>query len=196
MWIRIDHTTQKIGDSVGFRWFGRGGGLELETLEGLLVSPGLDGEIGLGVEADAEDNDGEEASYVAGQLPVLPLARLARWQWRSVEEVSLRPLLVPRARPPARSCGGCATTDTQGSHQALAEHAGGAAYGHAWLVFFRLRFCLRTDGRTLTERRGTAREWGMLWLFVFVYRKYILALTSTNFFYLHHQFFLKCHFNT
>lgn len=137
MWIRIDRTTQKIGDSVGFRGFGRGG-FELEALEGLLVSPGLDGEIGLGVEADAEDDDGEEAGDVAGKLPVLPLARLPRWQWRSVEEVSLRPLLVPRARPPAGSCRGCTATGTQGSHQALAEHAGGAAERHAWLVFFGL----------------------------------------------------------
>ena len=47
------------------RSFRFGGGndlvlLGLETLEGLLVGPGLDGEIGRGVEADAEDDNGEE----------------------------------------------------------------------------------------------------------------------------------------
>uniref|UniRef100_J3MU93 Uncharacterized protein n=1 Tax=Oryza brachyantha TaxID=4533 RepID=J3MU93_ORYBR len=50
--------------------------LLLEALEGLLVRPGLEGEVGLGVEADAEDDDGEEGGDVAGQLPVLPLPRL------------------------------------------------------------------------------------------------------------------------
>jgi hypothetical protein len=132
------------------------------------MSPGLDGEIGLGVEADAEDNDGEEAGDVAGQLPVLPLARLARWQWRSVEEVSLRPLLVPRARPPARSCGGCAATDTQGSYQALAEHAGGVAYGHAWLVFFRLLGFARglTDSHQMERHNERGRNVVALFLFI------------------------------
>ena len=48
----------------------------LKALERLLVRPGLDCEVELGVEADTEDDDGEEGGEVAGQLPVLPLPRL------------------------------------------------------------------------------------------------------------------------
>lgn len=81
---------------------GVGGGelLLLEALERLLVRPGLDGEVGLGVEANAEDDDGKEGGDVAGQLPVLPLARFPRRRRRPVEEVPLGALLVPRGRPP------------------------------------------------------------------------------------------------
>jgi hypothetical protein len=50
--------------------------LLLEALERLLVCPGLEGEVGLGVEPDSENDDGEEGGDVVGQLPVLPLARL------------------------------------------------------------------------------------------------------------------------
>jgi hypothetical protein len=64
------------------------------------VRPGLDGEVGLGVEPDAEDDDGEEGGDVAGQLPVLPLARLPGRRRRPVEEVPLGLLLAPRGRPP------------------------------------------------------------------------------------------------
>lgn len=85
-------------------------GLHLEALESFLVGPGLDGEIGLGVEADAEDHDGEEAGDVAGELPVLPLARLPRRRWSPVEEVTLGPLLVARAAPPALSSSSGATS--------------------------------------------------------------------------------------
>jgi hypothetical protein len=63
------------------------------------VCPGLEGEVGLGVEPDSEDDDGEEGGDVAGQLPVLPLARLPGRQRRPVEEVPLGPLLVPWRRP-------------------------------------------------------------------------------------------------
>ena len=43
------------------------------------MGPGLDGEIGLGVESDTEDDDGEEAGDVARQLPVFPFSRLTIW---------------------------------------------------------------------------------------------------------------------
>lgn len=68
------------------------------------MGPGLDGEIGLGVESDTEDDDGEEAGDVARQLPVFPFPRLTRWWWGPVEEVALGFLLVTRAAPPARPC--------------------------------------------------------------------------------------------
>lgn len=77
-----------------------GGFLLLEALEGLLVGPGLESEVGLGVEADAKDDDGEEGGDVAGKLPVLPLPRLPRGGWQPIEDVPLGPLLRPRARPP------------------------------------------------------------------------------------------------
>jgi hypothetical protein len=63
------------------------------------VRPGLEGEVGLGVEPDAEDDDGEEGGDVAGQLPVLPLTRLPGRQRRPVEEEPLGLLLVPQRRP-------------------------------------------------------------------------------------------------
>jgi len=63
------------------------------------VSPSLEGEIRLSTEADTEDDNGEEAGDVAGQFPVLPLPRLARWWRGSVQEVAVRPLLVTWARP-------------------------------------------------------------------------------------------------
>lgn len=69
------------------------------------MGPGLDGEIGLSVEADAKDNDGEEAGDVARELPVLPFSSLAWGQRGPVEEVTFRLLLVARAGPPARTCG-------------------------------------------------------------------------------------------
>jgi hypothetical protein len=82
------------------------------------VRPGLDREVGLGVEADAEDDDGEEGSDVTGKLPVLPLPRLPRRRRRAVEEVPLGPILVPRRRPPPRALAAAA---------AAAAHAGGGA---------------------------------------------------------------------
>lgn len=87
-----------LGHGVGG---GRGELLLLEALERLLVRPGLEGEVGLGVEPDAEDDDGEEGGDVAGELPVLPLARLARRRRRAVHRVPLGPHLVAGRRPPA-----------------------------------------------------------------------------------------------
>lgn len=49
------------------------------------MGPGFDGQIGLGVEPNTEDHDGEEAGDVAGEFPVFPLARLARWRGCTVE---------------------------------------------------------------------------------------------------------------
>lgn len=70
------------------------------------MGPSLDGEIRLGIEADAEDDDCEEAGDIAGQFPVFPFAGLARWWWGPVEEVTLGVLLVARTGPAARtSCG-------------------------------------------------------------------------------------------
>lgn len=67
------------------------------------MGPGLDGEIGLGAEADAEDDDGEEPGDVVGELPVLPPPRVTRRRRRACEGVAVRALLGPRARPSARS---------------------------------------------------------------------------------------------
>lgn len=92
------------------------------------MGPGFDGEIGLGVEAHAEDDDGEEAGDVAGELPVLPLAGLARGRRRPVEEVTLGPFFVARARPPARP-GLRAAAGAEGLLQPPTERGGGAAQG-------------------------------------------------------------------
>lgn len=79
--------------------------LDLEAFEGLLVGPGLDGEIGFGIESDAENDDGEEAGDVAREFPILPFSRLAR-RWRGpVEEVTFWLFLVARTRPAARTGG-------------------------------------------------------------------------------------------
>lgn len=67
------------------------------------MSPRFEGQVGLGIEAYAKDDDGEEAGDVAGQLPVLPLPRLPRWWWSAVEEVAVRPILVAWTRPPVSS---------------------------------------------------------------------------------------------
>lgn len=75
--------------------------LLLEAFKSLLVRPRLNGEIRLSVEADAKDHNSEERGYIAGKLPVLPLARLARRWWSSVEEVPVGPFLRAVARPPA-----------------------------------------------------------------------------------------------
>jgi hypothetical protein len=37
------------------------------------VRPGLEGEVGLGVAACAEDDDGEEGRHIARHIPVLSL---------------------------------------------------------------------------------------------------------------------------
>ncbi|KAG5552401.1 hypothetical protein RHGRI_010468 [Rhododendron griersonianum] len=76
-------------------------------MEGFLVDPGLDGEVGLGVEAHSEYDDGEEAREVARELPVLPLPRLPWRRRRSVEEVAVWAILVaqrlgPSPPPPRR----------------------------------------------------------------------------------------------
>ena len=97
--------------------------LGLEALQGLLVGPGLDGEIWLGVEADAKDDDGEEAGDVAGELPVLPLAGLARRLRSPVEEVALRPLLVAR-RGPAAGARVSASAGAEGGEETVPEHGG------------------------------------------------------------------------
>lgn len=100
-----------------------------------MVGPGLDGEIGLGVESDAEDYDGEEAGEVARELPVLPLSRLSGRRRDAVEEVPVGPLLVARGGPPARTVV-VAAAGTDGGVQAAAEHAGGCREGfrrrHFW----------------------------------------------------------------
>lgn len=90
------------------------------------MGPGFDSQIGLGVEPNAEDHDGEEAGDVARELPVFPLARLAWGRRGPVEGEALGPLLVARAGPAART-GGSSAAGTQGREQSAAEHGGGAA---------------------------------------------------------------------
>uniref|UniRef100_A0A0E0FMA3 Uncharacterized protein n=1 Tax=Oryza nivara TaxID=4536 RepID=A0A0E0FMA3_ORYNI len=56
----------------------------------------LQGEVGLCVEPDAENDDGE----VAWKLPVHPLTELPCQRRRPLEEVALGPLIEPRGQPP------------------------------------------------------------------------------------------------
>lgn len=63
------------------------------------MGPGLEREIGLGV-----DND-EEGGNVAREFAILPLPRLPRGRRRRpVEEITLGALLRPGARPPPLVC--------------------------------------------------------------------------------------------
>uniref|UniRef100_A0A0D9Y9Q9 Uncharacterized protein n=1 Tax=Oryza glumipatula TaxID=40148 RepID=A0A0D9Y9Q9_9ORYZ len=68
----------------------------------------LQGEVGLRVEPDAENDDGE----VAWKLPVHPLTELPCQRRRPLEEVALGPLIEPRGQPPdpcpRRACCRCA----------------------------------------------------------------------------------------
>lgn len=93
--------------------------LHLKALQSLLMGPGLDGEIGLGIETDAENDNSQEAGYVARQLPVFPLPRLPRWRWCPVEEVAVWLLLVTWARPSAWTRVG----RPESSEEAMAECA-------------------------------------------------------------------------
>lgn len=92
------------------------------------MGPGLDGEIWLGVETYSQDDDREEAGDVARQLPIFPFAGLAGRQRCSIEEVAIRPLLVPRRRPSAWTgvAGGSPGEET------VAQHAG---QGHDGALF-------------------------------------------------------------
>ncbi|CAK9172530.1 unnamed protein product [Ilex paraguariensis] len=128
-------TRTQIGESLGFirnhrQLLGR-----LEALEGFLVGPGLDGEIGLGVEPNAEDDDGEEARDVAWQLPVLPLPRLTWWWQRSVQKIAVGAFLVAGSGPPAWAIS-ATSSDAKGGAQPCSEHACGAREGlwgrHFW----------------------------------------------------------------
>ena len=65
------------------------------------MRPSLDGEIGLSIEADAEDDDGEETGDVVRELPVLPFSGLSWWRRGSIEKVTVGSFLVPGACPSA-----------------------------------------------------------------------------------------------
>lgn len=94
------------------------------------MGPGLDGEVGLGVEPDAEDDDGEEAGDVARKLPILPLAGLTRGRRGAVEEKALGSFLMARACPAARP-GGCTSARAGGLKEAAADH-GRCARERCW----------------------------------------------------------------
>lgn len=115
-------------DSFGGVVIGGEGVLDLQALKGLLVGPCFDGQIGLGVEPNTQDHDGEEAGDVAGQFPVFPLAGLARGRGGPVEEVPLGPLLVARARPPA----GTRLRPAAGSERLEDPPADGGGGGGEW----------------------------------------------------------------
>lgn len=102
------------------------------------MGPGLDGEIGLGIETDAEDDDGEEAGDVARELPVLPFTGLAGRERGSVEEVAFGVFFVAGAGP-AAGAGGGAAAGAEGLDEALAEHLLGAPRGYDFLCSQRKR---------------------------------------------------------
>lgn len=66
------------------------------------MGPCLDRQIGLGTEANPENNNGEEASDVARQLPILPLSRLSRRRRSPAEGKPFGLILVSGAGPSAR----------------------------------------------------------------------------------------------
>jgi hypothetical protein len=57
------------------------------------VRPGLEGEVGLDVEAGAKDDDGEEGRDIARHIPVLSLTRLLDGRRRPAEGVPLGDLI-------------------------------------------------------------------------------------------------------
>ena len=79
------------------------------------MGPSFKGEIGLGVEAHTEDDDGEKAGDVAREFPILPFTGLSRRLWKTVEQVSVGPLLVTWSSKwvrPVSSSGSEARTNT------------------------------------------------------------------------------------
>lgn len=84
------------------------------------MGPGLESEIRLGVEAHAEDDDGEEGGEVAGKLPVLPLPRLTGRRRRPIEEVPVGPLLGSGGREPLQFA---AALRPQGRADPCPQHA-------------------------------------------------------------------------
>lgn len=129
-----------------------------------MVGPGLYSEIGLGVESDAEDDDGEKAGQVARELPVLPLPRLPGRRRDAVEEVAIRPVLVARGGPAARAVV-VAAAGADGGGQAGAEHTGGCREG------FRRRHLvwLETCAATGEGRERERIEWCDAFVYMFVW---------------------------
>lgn len=116
-----------------------------------MVGPGLYGEIGLGVEPDAKDDDGEKAGQVARELPVLPLPRLPGRRRDAVEEVAVGPVLVARRGPAARAVV-VAAAGADGGGQAGAEHAGGCREGFRRRHLVWLETCAATGERERGDR--------------------------------------------
>lgn len=75
----------------------------LETLESLLVCPSFDGEVGLGVEANPEDDNCEKRCNVAREFPILPVPRFTRKKWCAVEKIPVAAFLRPITRPTTRT---------------------------------------------------------------------------------------------
>lgn len=90
------------------------------------MGPGLDCEIGLGVKADAEDDNCEEAGDVAGELPILPLAGLSRRRRGPAEEVAVGALLVAGSE---ERVGAVSSSSAEAGAQAGSQHAGGVREG-------------------------------------------------------------------
>ena len=84
----------------------------LKALERLLVRPGLDCEVELGVEADTEDDDGEEGHEVAASSTARRLrCHCARGMWR----------VAARSMPPAAAVVEISRIDAAGEVRRLRD---------------------------------------------------------------------------
>ena len=96
------------------------------------MCPSLDSEIGLGVETNTEDDDGEEARDVARQLPIFPFTGLTWWWWCPIEEVTIGPFLVTGRRPPAWTIvGGEGPGEESAAEHVGQSHRGGGGDGRS-----------------------------------------------------------------
>lgn len=92
------------------------------------MSPSFDGEIRLGPEANAKDDNGEECGHIARKFPIFPFSRLPWWCWSPVEQVAIRPILMTGTRP-ATWTRFAAASRAKAGEKAVSEGARGRGEG-------------------------------------------------------------------
>lgn len=121
------------------------------------MSPSLNCEIRLGVEANAKNHDSKKTSNITWKLPILPFTGLTWWRWRPIEKIAFGALLVTGTGPPALSGGG-STAGAERREKAVPEHIRGVCKGrrrgHFELIF---RFQRLGEGSSESER-GREKE--------------------------------------
>ena len=85
------------------------------------MSPSLNCEIRLGVEANAKNHNSKKTSNITRKLPILPFTGLTWWRRRPIEKIALRPILVARTGPTTLTGGG-STAGPERREKAVPEH--------------------------------------------------------------------------